>query len=427
MRPSPTTREQPAEEPDPEIVERATAIDDYLGGFAPTPSTDGSGVSAFDEQEFANALDMLLALWQAAAADGAGRREAAAMPARVGRYAIAGLAGRGGFSTVWRAFDPVLKRRVAVKVCRPEAMLSPSMRRRFRREAEIASRLVHPHIVPIFEVGADAGRDFITAEFCDGGSLSEWLARHPGPLPLRTAARLVLALTRAVAHAHEAGVLHRDIKPANVMLVPTDAAVTETAILTVTPLATGAGEAGSLTVKLGDFGLGKIEEDAGDALTPLTATGSRIGTPAWMAPKQIDRSFGPTGSATDIHALGLLLDRLLTGRCLRSGKTNVENYREILLDDAVSADHVVATVSRDLAAVCMKCLAKLPAERYASASSLANDLSRWLDGRLTIDEIAAHDEINDACFSPDGRLIGLGGAGRRPAMVDRCQPRNDRG
>jgi serine/threonine-protein kinase len=95
---------------------------------------------------------------------------------------------------VWEGFDSILRRPVAVKLRRPELLLSEDARRRFVREAEIAARLVHPHIVTIFEVGADAGREFIAAEFCPGGSLGGWLERQPGPRPPREAARLVRAL-----------------------------------------------------------------------------------------------------------------------------------------------------------------------------------------------------------------------------------------
>jgi len=121
---------------------------------------------------------------------------------------------------------------------------------------------------------------------------------------------LVRTLATAVAHAHASGIVHRDIKPANVLLVPPPgqpASVASGGDMTIT----------GMTLKLGDFGLGKLFHDhADEEFTQLTRTGSRLGTPAWMAPEQIDRSFGEVGPATDIHALGLLLDRLLTGRCL---------------------------------------------------------------------------------------------------------------
>jgi WD40 repeat protein len=238
---------------------------------------------------------------------------------------------------------------------------------------------VHPNIVTIYEVGEDARREFIATEYCFGGSLAAWLMRHPGPLPPRTSARLVRAIAGAVAFAHDAGVVHRDIKPANVLLHPAPPGSE--------PLLTSVrgGDPG-LSVKLGDFGLGKVHEeiDGSDPLTQITRTGSRIGTPAWMAPEQVDPSLGAIGPATDIHALGLLLDRLLTGRPLRGGGTDTEVYRQVLLDEPVPADRVVRGVPRDLAAVAAKCLARRPADRYATAAELAADIDRWLDGRPTL-------------------------------------------
>ncbi|MBU6222091.1 MAG: protein kinase, partial [Planctomycetes bacterium] len=395
--------ERPADAPTPDEVDRAAAIDDFFGGFVETLPESASNPAA-DDSPLPGSLDLLLLLRQAAAR---GVDPPAKQPEAIGRYRILRLAGRGGFSVVWEAFDPMLRRRVAVKACTPDALVSPSVRRRFRREAELASRLVHPHIVTIHEVGEADGLEFITEEFCEGGSLAEWLGRHPGPVPPRVAARIAQAVAHAAAYAHAGGVVHRDIKPANVMLVPLDGPDAAACIIPPPAASESNPPQSGMTVKLGDFGLGRqtVADEGEDPLTQLTTDGARLGTPAWMAPEQIDRSFGDVGPATDVHAIGLLLDRMLTGRPLRGGKTDVETYREVLLDEPAPADRVNRAVSPDLAAICLTCLAKRPADRYESAAAVADDLGRWLDGRPT----------RARPLSPAGRLARI--VARRPVVA----------
>jgi WD40 repeat protein len=356
------------------LVDRLAALDDCLHGVDPDTTRLSAGTHAaagLTHPELGDAVDAILMLRQAAAAS---RRPAGddepPLPPRIGRFTVVRVAGSGGFARVAEAIDPTLNRRVALKVPRPEAILAPTLRRRFLREAEIAARLSHPNIVTIHEVGEADGLAYIAEEFCGRGSLAEWLEQHPGPLPPRAAVQLVLALARAIAYAHDEGVIHRDIKPANVLLMP--ARQNDPADLPP-----------DLIVKLGDFGLGKASTPDDDA-SQLTRTGARVGTPTWMAPEQVDATIGPVGPWSDVHALGLLLDRLLTGRCLRGGRTDAETFRQILLDDPVPCDRVRPGIPRDLGAVCLKCLARHPRDRYASAGDLASDLQRYFNGHPTI-------------------------------------------
>ena len=369
---------------DAEIVEKLAAIDDRLAGHSPAaqagpiPDLPGVGEAGVDMSGLAAALDTMLLLRQAAAAEGLGGGDRLALPQRIGRYVVVREAGRGAFAYVLEAYDALLHRRVALKVARPEALVSALFRRRFIREAELAARLVHPHIVTVYEVGEAEGLVHIVSEYCEGGDLAAWLDRHPGPLPPRQAAELIRSLAGAVGHAHAVGVIHRDIKPANVLLVPPANLPAGTAAeSTEIPL-------GQMTAKLGDFGLGKfVHGQIEEEFTRISRSGARMGTPVWMAPEQIDHACGEVGPATDIHGLGLLLDRLLTGRSQFGGANEAEIFRAVLLDEPVSPDRVEPGVPRDLAAVCLRCLAKRPQDRYASALDLAAELSRYLAGMPT--------------------------------------------
>src|SRR5438093_998080 len=139
-------------------------------------------------------------------------------PHRVGRFELRRQLGKGGCGIVFLAFDPKLHREVALKIPRPEMLLSPDARRRLVREAHAAAGFDHPNLVPVYETGEIGPVCFIATVFCPGQTLAEWLDRQAFPVPVRQAARLVAQLAEAVQHAHDRGVLHRDLKPNNVIL-----------------------------------------------------------------------------------------------------------------------------------------------------------------------------------------------------------------
>ena len=138
--------------------------------------------------------------------------------ARLGRFAILRLLGRGGHGVVYLARDPVLRREVALKVARPETFLDADLHGRFRREAAAAAGLDHPNLVPVYELGEAGPWVYIVSAYCPGPSLAAWLREQRDPVLIATAAELVAALADAVAYMHGRGVLHRDIKPGNVLL-----------------------------------------------------------------------------------------------------------------------------------------------------------------------------------------------------------------
>ena len=366
--------------PDPR-TELLADLDARIGEPA-RPDAPGSPVAAGDSSgglfvrpeqvDLVLRLHQLGAAWRERVGNDTGK-----VPTRIDRFEIVQEVGQGGFATVYEATDTLLGRRVALKVAHPEAVVSPGLRRRFLREAELASKVTHPNLVTIHDIGESDGVTFIAEEFCNGGTLGAWLDLHPGPVSPRLAVAIVRALAEGLDAAHEQAIVHRDIKPSNVLLTR---AVDGGVIPEDGTSGCGAAESG-WNVKLGDFGLGMLDaETSSDPLSRLTRVGATLGTPAWMAPEQIDRTIGLVGPTTDVHALGLLLDRLLVGTCRWMGDTDSETMQRILLREPEAIDRAVGGVPRDLLAVCRKCLARDPVERYARGGEVAADLSRFLLG-----------------------------------------------
>ncbi len=296
------------------------------------------------------------------------------MPRRMGRFEVECELGRGGLGVVLLAYDPVLKRRVALKIPRAEALITAELRQRFQREAQAAARLTHPHIVPVHEVGEVGPICFIAAAYIRGQSLSEWLRTAAGPMTPRAAAELVAELAEAMHYAHGQGVLHRDLKPGNILLEPC-----------VAPDGSSGGSSdishGSprWVPKITDFGLAKLMDLAGDE----TRTGVILGTPAYMSPEQARGGKLKQGPESDVYSLGAILYELLTGRPPFRGDSDTEILYKLVADDPVAPHRLNREVPRDLVAITLKCLEKQPTRRYASAGILADDLRRFIAGEAT--------------------------------------------
>jgi serine/threonine-protein kinase len=264
-------------------------------------------------------------------------------------YAILAELGRGGMGVVYKARQTRLRRTVALKMILGGGHASGADLERFRTEAEAIARLQHPHIVQIHEVGEHDGLPFFSLEFCPGGSLDKKLAGTP--LPAREAAALVEQLARGMQAAHDKGVIHRDLKPANVLLA----------------------EDG--TPKVTDFGLAKKLDERGQ-----TQTGSVMGTPSYMAPEQAGGKSRELGPACDIYALGAILYECLTGRPPFRAATPLDTVLQVVSDEPVPPRQLQSKMPRDLETICLKCLRKEPARRYATAADLADDLHRFQAG-----------------------------------------------
>ncbi len=279
---------------------------------------------------------------------------------KVRDYEILSIIGSGGMGIVYKARHRTLHRAVALKTLRGAALADPEFRERFQVEAEAVARLQHPNIIQVFEVGTVEAKPgethptpFISLELVLGGSLERCTKRPQSP---RYAAEIVEKLARAVQFAHRQGVIHRDLKPANVML-------------------TLDGEP-----KIADFGLAKqlgAERDSGGRF--LTQAGTVIGTPEYMAPEQANGD-APT-PAVDIYALGVILYEMLTARVPFSAETPLQTIDLMRRQEPVAPRQLQPGLPRDIETICLKCLEKDPAKRYATAEALADDLRNFLDNR----------------------------------------------
>jgi WD40 repeat protein len=314
-----------------------------------------------------------------ATARGPARSDLASPGAHLGRYAILRLLGRGGHGVVYLAWDPALRRQVALKVARPETFLDPDLHGRFRREAAAAAGLDHPNLVPVHERGEAGPWVYIVSAYCPGPSLAAWLREQRDPVPVATAAELVAALADGVAYMHGRGVLHRDIKPGNVLLQTGDGR-SQVARRGPSPAARSVtGNRRSPIPRLTDFGLAKVT----DGTRYRTQPGVVLGTPAYMSPEQAAGRVSDLGPATDTYALGVLLYELLTGRPPFRAETNVAVLRQVLHEEPAPPGRLRPGLPRDLESVCLECLEKKPEHRYPSAAALADDLRRFLSGQAT--------------------------------------------
>ncbi len=263
--------------------------------------------------------------------------------------------GEGGFGQVWLATDVRLGREVAIKL--PHRRLRPESveARRFQREAASAAKLTHPNLVPILEAALDDDHAYIVSEYCPGPTLSQWLSNRSSPVPVRLAVSIVAQLADGLRVAHECGLIHRDIKPSNIILTNADSDVP--------------------VPRLTDFGLARTSTDRSD-----TRVGVLIGSGPYMSPEQASGNTDDHGPHSDVHALGVLLYELLTGESPFSSVSELDTIRRIVSLDPPSIRQQRPAVSRDVSAVCQRCLEKQPSRRYRDAGELLADLRRVLAG-----------------------------------------------
>ncbi len=272
---------------------------------------------------------------------------------RFGDYELQELLARGGMGVVYKARQISLNRPVALKRIAAGVLATPAEVRRFHAEAEAIAHLHHPNIVAVHEIGEHEGEHYFSMDYVAGRTLAEVV--REGPLPAARAATYVKTVARAVHYAHQQGVIHRDLKPANVIIDEQD------------------------QPRITDFGLAKLlTSDFGVRTPDLTTTGQVLGSPNYLPPEQAEPHRRAIGPPSDVYALGAILYHLVTGRPPFQAQSLTTLLRQVIENEPVAPRLLNPNIPRDLETICLKCLQKEPARRYASAQALAEDLECWL-------------------------------------------------
>ena len=297
---------------------------------------------------------------------GTGALTAVSGPLLADRYEILGLIGVGGMGSVYRARDRELEELVALKVLRKDLVSTPGILDRFRREVKLARRVTHHNVARVFDIGEHQGDKFLTMELVDGESLGALAARE-GALPIARVVELASGICAGLMSAHAAGVVHRDLKPDNVLIA----------------------EGGRIV--LTDFGIARAFTDLGAGST----MGLLVGTPAYMAPEQVEGHHDIDARA-DIYALGGVLYELLTGRRAWPGESPLAVAAARLMADPPDPRRVCPAIPDAMSALVLRCLARRREDRFASVEAIVAALGAITWSSLPVVQPTTPDDLATA-------------------------------
>ncbi|MBO5936653.1 MAG: Stk1 family PASTA domain-containing Ser/Thr kinase [Clostridia bacterium] len=262
-----------------------------------------------------------------------------------GRYEIMEVIGVGGMAVVYKAFDNIDHRIVAVKILKSEYLANEEFKRRFRNESKAVAVLSHPNIVKVFDVSFGDAIQYIVMEYVEGITLKNYITQQ-GVVDQREALYFITQILRALKHAHDKGIVHRDIKPQNILLISDG------------------------TIKVTDFGIARISENA-----TRTMTDGAIGSVHYISPEQAKGSI--TDSRTDLYAAGVILYEMLTGKLPFQSDNAVSVALMQLQNDPVRPREINSSIPEGLEEIIIHAMQKLPSERYQSANEMLTDITSY--------------------------------------------------